>query len=349
MNIKLKRLAEQTVVITGASSGIGLVTARLAAARGAALVLAARREDALKELTDELTASGARAVYVVADVGVEDDVRRIADAARASFGGFDTWVNNAGVGIYGELLEVTPDDHRRLFETNFWGVVYGSFEAARQLREHGGALINVGSALSDRAIPLQGMYATSKHAVKGFTEALRIELEAAGAPVSVTLVKPASIDTPFPQNAKNYLSEEPTLPPPVYAPDLVAEAILHAAETPGRDVIVGGGGKLISAAGRYAPRLTDKLMETRGFYEQQRSGMPVQYPTGSTATLDERGLYGGHVRTSSVYTKASRHPVLSLLAVAAGVAAVALLVGGDSDREQRRAAGSSGRSSDGGP
>src|SRR5213076_34618 len=109
------------------------------------------------------------------------------------FGGFDTWVNNAGVSVYGRIEQVPIEDLRKIFETNFWGVVYGSRIAMEQMKNTGGggALINIGSTLSDRAIPLQGMYSASKHAVKGFTDALRIELESESAPVSVTLIKPA--------------------------------------------------------------------------------------------------------------------------------------------------------------
>ena len=340
MKIRLKGLGEQVIVITGASSGIGLTTARLAAKRGARLVLAARSQRALQHLTDELRQGGGEVVYVVADVGKQTDVNRIARAAREHFGGFDTWVNNAGTGIYGRLLGGASADYHRLFETNFWGVVYGSLEAARHLAERGGALINIGSVASDRALPLQGMYSTSKHAVKGFTDALRMELEAAGAPVSVTLIKPTSIDTPFPQHARNYMNEEPSLPAPVYAPELVAEAILHCAETPERDLIVGGGGKLISALGQRAPRLTDKALGTQTFFDQQKTGEPARHRSGAlyapTFGLKERGEYPGHVRAASLYTKASFRPRLTVALVAgAGLALVALLTGSTANRRRQ--------------
>ena len=315
MSVRLKSLAEQVIVITGASSGIGLVTARAAARRGARLVLAARSGEELSRLADVINAAGGEAVTVAADVGREEDVERIAEAAVKYFGGFDTWVNNAGVSIYGRVLEVSTEDHRKLFETNYWGVVHGSRVAAQHLRERGGAIINVGSSLSDRAIPLQGTYCASKHAVKGYTDALRMELEEEDAPISVTLIKPSAIDTPYKDHAKNYLPVEPQNPPPVYAPETVAEAILHSAEHPERDVFVGAGGKALSAGGSYAPRLTDKLMEA-ALFDIQQTERPS--PRGrrdglydATHDLRERGGYDGHVAESSVYTKASLHPLVA--------------------------------------
>jgi short-subunit dehydrogenase len=330
MGLKLKSLGEQVVVITGASSGIGLVTAREAARRGAKLVLAARSEEALSRLAEEINAAGGEAVYVGADVGREEDVRRIAEAALARFGRVDTWVNNAGVSIYGRIVDTPVEDMRRLFETNFWGVVYGSRVAAEILSQRGGALINVGSVLSDRAIPVQGVYSASKHAVKGFTDALRMELEEEGAPVSVTLIKPSTIDTPYTKHAKNLMEKEPSLPPPVYAPETVAEAILHCAETPERDVYVGGGGKALTVLEKYAPRFTDKLMEAVAFDMQQQDG-PAGAPGDAglykaSGELKERSGDDRVVFESSVYTKASLHPLLTgALFVGAGLAVAALL------------------------
>jgi short-subunit dehydrogenase len=311
MGVQLKRLGEQVIVITGASSGIGLVTARMAARAGAKLVLAARSEEALRSITDEIIGRGGDAVHVVADVGREEDVRRVADAALGHFGGFDTWVNNAGVSIYGRVLDVSTEDHRQLFETNYWGVVYGSRAAASHLRGKGGAIINVGSSLSDRAIPLQGTYCASKHAVKGYTDALRMELEEEAAPVSVTLIKPSAIDTPYKDHAKNYLPVEPQNPPPVYAPETVAEAILHSAEHPERDVYVGAGGKVLSSSGNYAPRLTDKVMEA-ALFDMQQTERPAPEGRrdglyGASEDPRERGGYEGHVAESSLYTKATLH------------------------------------------
>lgn len=330
MSLQLKKLSDQVIVITGASSGIGLTTARQAAQRGAKLVLASRNGAALQQLTEELTAQGCAAMHVVADVGSEEEVRNIAAAAIARFGGFDTWVNNAGVSIFGRNEDISLADQRRLFDTNFWGVVHGSLVAVEHFKwRGGGALINIGSEVSDCSVPLQGIYAASKHAVKGYTDSLRIELEEAGAPVSVTLIKPAAVDTMFVPHAGNYMDVEPKLPPPVYAPEVVADAILFAAENPKRDIFIGAAAKLAASGAYYTPRLMDYIMKTF-IYRQQRTGQPARsqgqnslYEPG--AALRERQGYAGHVCESSLYTKAALSPKTTGLVVAgAGIALTAL-------------------------
>jgi len=315
MNIHLKKLSDQVLVLTGATSGIGLVTARQAARRGARLVLAARSEAELRELENEITSRGSQAVSVVADVGHQEEVQRIAAMARERFGGFDTWVNNAGVSLFGRLEEIDLADARRLFDTNFWGVVHGSLAALPELKKRGGALINLGSVVSDRAFPLQGMYSASKQAVKGFTDALRVELEEEGAPVSVTLIKPTSIATPLPHHAKNYMPVEPTLPPPVYAPEIAAKAILHCAEHTEREVAVGGGSKMMSVLSALAPRFMDFFQEMKSF-QQQRTDQPVRGDRNRSLyrpshDLAERGEFPRHIFETSAYTAARLHPLLT--------------------------------------
>ena len=301
----------------------------LAAARGARLVLNSRNEAELRRIAIEINQAGGQAIGVPGDVGNFQDVRRVADAAMQLYGGFDTWVNNAGVSIYGPVLDQSLEDHRRLFDTNYWGVVHGSMIVCTHLRTRGGALINVGSVLSDRAIPIQGTYCASKHAVKGYTDALRMELEEEGAPISVTLIKPSAVDTPYIHHAKNLLPVEPLNPPPVYAPETVAEAILHCAENVERDVIVGGGGKALTAMSYYAPRVTDKVMEATMF-DLQKSDQPSAAGKGNNLHFPsqdgaERGGYPGHVAESCIYTKASLSPWLmgALVAGAGLVFAVA--------------------------
>jgi NAD(P)-dependent dehydrogenase (short-subunit alcohol dehydrogenase family) len=327
MGIKLKRLEDQVMVVTGGTSGIGLATARRAAARGARVVLCSRNEPELRETVSAIEERGGTARSVVADVANQEDVERLAATAIEEFGTIDTWVNNAGVSFYGKLMEVAIEDMRRLFEVNFWGTVYGARAAVARLRGSGGALINIGSVVSDRAIPLQGAYSASKHAVKGFTDALRMELEKEGAPISVTLIKPSTIDTPYFQHAKNYMAVEPKPPAPVYAPEVVANAILRAAEHPVRDITIGGGGRLISALGTALPRLTDFYME-RAMFESQRNDIPARERAGNLYVHSpnegrERGGYRGHVLESSVYTRAALSPGKALLAAGLGLAVFA--------------------------
>lgn len=338
MRPKLKKLSGQVVVITGASSGIGLVTARMAARRGARLVLAARNEAALRQLTEELLAQGCEAMAVIADVGVESDVQRIADEAISRFGRFDTWISNAGVSIYGSLDQPSTAEFRRLFDTNFWGVVYGSLAARRHLRQHGGAIITVGSLASEVAIPVQGMYSASKQAIKGFIDAFRVETEKEGAPISITLIKPVSVDSMLPVHARNYMPEKPDLPPPVYAPETVAEAILHAAEHPVRSMFVGATGMLGALVGHLVPNLMDMITRTFAMRFQKRKDWPEdRIETGTLFSpgegLRERQGHSGLTFERSLYVKAMttwKWPLLALSALAITAAAL------DHRRQTRR-------------
>lgn len=329
MNIRLKPIQEQVIVVTGASSGIGLVTARMAAKLGARLVLSARNEAALQQVTLEINgheANGGEADFVAGDVADEAAVRRVADRAIDRFGRIDTWINCAGVSIYGRIIDVSLEDQRRLFETNFWGVAIGSRIAVGHLGKNGGALINIGSILSDRAIPLQGMYCASKHAVKAYTDALRMEVEHDGLPISVTLVKPGSVDTPYAEHAKNYLPNEPKNSPFAYAPEVVAETILYCAEHPVRDVFAGGAAKAVSMLGNLAPRLTDRIMKHTMFTAQQSDQADQdRLDNGlysSAGGLQERSGRALYIAESSLYTQASLHPMVTGAVAALAVAAL---------------------------
>jgi short-subunit dehydrogenase len=282
---KLKKLEEQVVVITGASSGIGLATARLAAKRGARVVLAARSEEALDGIVQEIEAEGGEAIFVPCDVSNRSQVENLGRVAVERFGRIDTWVNNAGVAIYGRLDEVSEEDSRQLFETNFWGVYYGSLIALPHLTRAGGALINIGSEVSEAVVPLLGIYSASKHAVKGFTDALRVEIEKVDkAPVSITLIQPTATDTPFPQHAKNYMDREPKLPPPLDNPDDVAEAILDAAVKPTRSKKVGALSKVNTLTAKLMPKVGDKMASKQT--NRQQYDEPPRNPEG---TLERSG------------------------------------------------------------
>ncbi len=248
------------IVITGASSGIGLCTAESAAKRGAKVVLSARSENTLNDVVTRINSVGGEAIAIAADVADRKQIEAVADAAISRFGRIDTWVNNAGVAIYGRLDEVSEQDSRRLFDTNFWGVVNGSLVALPYLKQNGGALINVGSEVSDAVAPLLGMYSASKHAVKGFTDALRVESEHVDkAPISITLIQPTAVNTPFDQHGRNYMDREPDLPTPMIDPQKVADAILSAAENPTRDVKVGMMSKVNTFAAKNMPSIADRM------------------------------------------------------------------------------------------
>lgn len=326
----LKPLNDQTIVITGGSSGIGLVTATLAARRGARVVLAARNRDDLASASNDIRRQGGIAAFVVADMADPEDVDRVADTAVSEFGSIDTWVNNAGVALYGRLEEIPLSDMRRQMDVNFWGQVHGSLTALRHLKQEGGAIINIASGLSDVAVPLQGIYAASKAAVQSFTEALRYEVEERGYPVSVSLIKPSSIDTPFFEKAKSYMGVEPQPIPPVYAPEVVGRTILECATRPVRDIAVGSPAPILSSMSRLTPRMSDRLME-RTQFEAPRSDRPITEEHKDNLyepVTNDGGMRGantpGHVSESSLYTSAKLHPKRTGVAVlGAGLAILA--------------------------
>ncbi len=335
MQPPLKPLAEQTIVITGASSGIGRATALAAARRGARVVLAARDAAALATLADEIRRSGGRAFAVPTDVADEAQVQVLAARAAETFGGIDTWVNNAAVTAYGAVERLPAAEMRRIMDVNFFGQVYGCRAALPYLEAQGrGALICIGSALSDRAVPMQSAYCAAKHAVKALTEALRVELQAAGSAVQVTLIKPASFNTPLFDQAATHMGVKPKPIAPIYDPDIAARAILYAAEHRVRDMTVGGSAKLLTALEAFAGPVLDRWMVWAGVRGQQsREAKPEGAPHNLFAPLPGFGRVQGSFkgRRLSLATAARLHPRLAL----ATGAAVALLGAGLARRAGR--------------
>lgn len=324
MTVKLKPLDQQVIVITGASSGIGLVTAESAAKQGARVLLVARSEDALAEVVARITAAGGTADYKVADVGDAAQVRSAAAHAVQRFGRIDTWVNDAGVAIYGRLLDTPDHEHEQLMRTNYFGVVHGCEAAVPLLREHGGALITVASVAADMATPLMGAYAASKHAVKAYVETLRIELAQDDAPISVSIIKPSGIDTPVAEHAPNHAGGRAQLPPPVYDPQLVADAILHCATHVRREITVGGSGKAQVLLAAHAPQVYDKLagMASTLFTDPTRS-QPGPDNLFSGARAGHARSQDQHGRKTSFYTTLSKQRGWAALVIGAAAGGAA--------------------------
>jgi short-subunit dehydrogenase len=289
MSAELRKLREQIIVITGASSGIGLATARLAAGRGAKVVLAARSKQTLDGIVREIEQAGGKALAVECDVADRAQVERLAQHAVNHFGRIDTWVNNAGQGLWARLEEAPEGDSRKLFDVNFWGVVHGSQAALPHLKRFGGALINVGSEVSEAASPLLGIYVASKHAVKGYTDVLRVEVERLDqAPVAVTLIEPTAVNTPFAEHARNHTGKRAKLPPPMIEPGKVAAAILKAAEEPTRVKRVGAMSVMNTVVSKLTPSLADRRSAKKE--KQLHTDEPPKDPAG---TLERAGEAAG--------------------------------------------------------
>lgn len=311
---KPKPLHEQVVVITGGSSGIGLATAKLASSRGASVVITSNNKVELEDARDKLRRGGHQVESITADVSDYEALQKVADFAIEKFGRFDTWINNAGIHIFGKIEKSKTEDMRRIFDVNYWGAVHGCRVAVNHLKKSGGTLINIGSVLSSRSVPLQGVYGASKHALQGYTDALRMELEKENAPVVVTLIKPSSISTPIPHHSKNIMPERARLPFPLYDPEIAADAIIFCTENPRRSFIIGGVGKTAVLGEKFFPTIVDKVMEWFVWDMQKANGEPrredeLHEPAEDIPNI--RGKHNYYVRKHSLYNTAIKNPVLT--------------------------------------
>jgi NADP-dependent 3-hydroxy acid dehydrogenase YdfG len=339
MKPNFRPLSRQVVLLTGATSGIGLATARRLSQAGARLILVARGEEECRALADELP----DAIAAPADVADRAALAAAASAGIDRWGRIDTWINNAGVAIYGTVEQVPLAEQKRLFDTNYWGALNGMLEAVR-LHRQGGApakIITLGSQLSDRAMIDQGPYSASKHALKGITDALRMEVEREGLELSITLIKPGSVDTPYMEHARNHLGAEGTRNPPrTYAPELVARGVSWACENHIRDLDVGGAGWLTAKAGVIAPALTDLGMALAGRFFQTsgkppRRGMRDNLESSARAGETRSGQPGGRARETSLLMRAEMHP-RAALALAAGSGLLTAILLRESRRRRER-------------
>ncbi|MGI8495853.1 MAG: SDR family oxidoreductase [Pyrinomonadaceae bacterium] len=268
MKIILKPISVQVAVVFGASSGIGRLTALEMAKRGAKVCVAARSVEGLESLVNEIERGGGEAFYAAADAADFDAVKSVADKCAERYGRIDTWIHSAGVFIFATVEKTDADEYKRLIEVNLLGQIYGAKAALPYLKERGGALIHVTSVEAIRTAPYQSAYGASKHGIHGFLQALRVELAHDEIPVSVTEILPAAINTPIYEKGRNKMPFKMRPVPPIYHPQIVADAILYAAENPVRDLVAGGAGLGVVYAERVSPRAADFFSETVGFIGQ---------------------------------------------------------------------------------
>lgn len=293
-------LSDKVIVVTGASSGFGRGAALALAERGAALVLAARRTQLLEELANLCRNNGGRAIAIPTDVGLSDDVARLANAAIEEFGRFDVWVNDAGVAALGRFADVPIDDHRQVVLTNLVGVINGCWHALRHFRDHArGTLINIASALGKMPAPYYGSYVASKFGVVGLGGALRQELALAKLKgIRVCTVMPMSHDTPLFEHVANYSGHEVQPIPPLYDEQRVIDTIVRLVTHPKDEVIVGRTGRVLNAAHGVLRRPVDKLMARNSHRAMIKKSPPAPDRRGNLVAPVMRGsgVSGGRKR-----------------------------------------------------
>src|SRR5213593_4887677 len=263
------------VAITGASAGVGRATARAFALRGADVALLARGLDGLEAARREVEDEGCRALAIQVDVAHADQVEAAAARIERELGAIDVWVNNAMVAVFSPVKELTPDEIHRVTEVTYLGVVYGTLAALkRMLPRDRGSIVQVGSALAYRGIPLQAAYCGAKHAIQGFTESLRCELLHDGSNVHVTMVQLPAMNTPHFDWVKSRLPREPQPVPPIYEPEIAADAIVWASSQRRREISVGEPTLAAIWIDKFASGLFDRYLAHTG-YDSQQTGQPA--------------------------------------------------------------------------
>ena len=320
--------AGRVVVITGASSGVGRATARAFAARGARIGLLARGREGLEAARAEVEQIGGEALALPTDVGDPDAVEAAAKSVEDEYDRIDVWVNNAMVSVFSPVAETGADEIRRVTETTYLGTVHGTLAALRRmLPSDRGVIVQVGSALAYRAIPLQAAYCGAKHAIQGFTEALRTELIHDRSGVKVTMVQLPALNTPHFSVVKSRLPRHPQPVPPIYQPEVAAQAVVWAADNPDRREHWVGAPTVRTLLGdKLAPWLLDRYLARTG-YDAQQTEEPVEPERPSNlweplpGDRGTHGIFAAEARSESVQFWLARHRTLLLGVGAAMVVA----------------------------
>ncbi|MEU1707384.1 SDR family oxidoreductase [Streptomyces sp. NPDC005706] len=318
-----------TVVITGASAGIGRATARLYGRRGANVVLVARGEGGLNNAADEVAVLGGRPLVQTADVADPAQVEAVAETAEKEFGPIDVWINCAFASVFAPFDEIGPEEFTRTTETTYLGFVNGTRSALkRMLPRDRGTIVQVGSALGERSIPLQSAYCGAKHAINGFTSSVRVELLHRGSNVHITVAQMPAVNTPQFDWVRSRLAKHPMPVPPIYQPEVAARGVAHAADHPrGKQYYVGASTLATLWANRLAPALLDRYLARTGFGSQETDSVP---PTGldnlfepvDRAPEDDQGAHGAFDDTAharSWQETLARHPAATALGAGAAV------------------------------
>jgi NAD(P)-dependent dehydrogenase (short-subunit alcohol dehydrogenase family) len=285
-----------TVVVTGASAGVGRAVVRAFAERGADVALLARGRDGLEAAAEEVEAAGRQALVLPVDVADADAVEAAAATTEAELGPIDVWVNNAMVSVLSPVEDLTAEEVRRVTEVTYLGYVHGTLSALRRMRPRDrGTIVQVGSALAHRAIPLQAAYCGAKHAIEGFTESLRCELLHDHSRVRVTMVQLPALNTPQFAWVRSRLPGHPQPVPPIYQPEVAAEAVLWAAAHAPKELSVGRSTVLALAANRISAGLVDRYLARTG-YDSQQLTEPVDADRRDNLWNASRGDPGAHGR-----------------------------------------------------
>jgi NAD(P)-dependent dehydrogenase (short-subunit alcohol dehydrogenase family) len=315
------------VVVTGASAGVGRATAVAFAHGGARVALLARGSEGLEATRRDVEAAGGQALVLPTDVADPDEVERAATAVEDSFGPIDTWVNNAMATIFSPFIDMTPAEYKRATEVTYLGYVWGTMAALRRmLPRDRGVVIQVGSALAYRGIPLQAPYCGAKHAIQGFTESLRCELLHVRSNVHVTMVQLPALNTPQFDWGRTRMPRKPQPVPPIYQPEVAAEAIVWAAQRKRREVYVGGSTLATILGDKLLPGFGDRYLARTG-YESQQTDEPAEDDRRDNLFEPVPGDSGAHGRFDrealphSVQLWATKHRRgLTMLGLAALVA-----------------------------